>query len=88
MTRFIKCLPAILGAGLIFAAPAHAKAPAAPRNYDCTKAGNKNKAVCETAATASAASATPAKTAAPAAASVSKPAAAHIVGTTLFIDGA
>ena len=37
---------------------AHAKPPAAP-HYDCSKAGNKNKAACKTAAAASASSSTP-----------------------------
>ena len=52
--RIIHLLPAMLGAGLLFAAPAHAQAA---RNYDCSKAGNANKAVCKNAVSATAAKA-------------------------------
>lgn len=41
MKGLLKLLPAVLGAGLMFATPAHA------RNYDCSKAGNANKAACK-----------------------------------------
>lgn len=47
--RIVHLLPAMLGAGLLFAAPAHAQAA---RNYDCSKAGNANKSVCKQAAAA------------------------------------
>jgi hypothetical protein len=49
MTRTItRLIPLVLGLGLLFAVPAQA------RNYDCSKAGNANKAVCKGAATGSA----------------------------------
>ena len=52
-----RMLPVALGAALLFVAPSHA------RNYDCSKAGNANKAVCKGAAAAG--PATPAPAAAP-----------------------
>ena len=52
-----RTVPVALGAALLFVAPAHA------RNYDCSKAGNANKAVCKGAAAA--VPATPAPAAAP-----------------------
>lgn len=42
MRNLVKLLPVVLAAGLIFTAPANA------RNYDCSKAGNANKAACKT----------------------------------------
>lgn len=72
-------LSAALAAGCFLASAA--PATAAAKNYDCTKAGNANKAACKGAAksaTAAAASATPAK---PAAAAV-KPTATHVSSTT------
>ena len=50
----IRMLPVALGAALLFVAPSHA------RNYDCSKAGNANKAACKVAAVASPATPTPA----------------------------
>jgi len=44
MRSILAMIPAIIGAGLMFTAPAHAI------NYDCSKAGNANKAVCKGAA--------------------------------------
>ena len=41
----LRMLPAALTAALLFVAPSYA------RNYDCSKAGNANKAVCKNAAT-------------------------------------
>lgn len=58
MKRIWQLLPAALGASLMLAVPAHA------RNYDCSKAGNANKAVCKGAA-APTTTAKPAKPAAP-----------------------
>jgi hypothetical protein len=66
--RLLKLLPAVLGAGLFLAMPAHA------RNYDCSKAGNANKTVCKNAAAAPAATPAPAT---PAAAPKAAPAARH-----------
>ena len=64
MKRILRMIPVMLGAGLLFVAPAQA------RNYDCSKAGNANKAVCKNA------TATPAATpATPAAAAHAAPAA-------------
>ena len=60
MTRYAK----VLGSALIALAALHATSAAA-RNYDCTKAGNANKAVCKN-ATPAAAPATPAPAAMPA----------------------
>jgi hypothetical protein len=37
----VRMIPLILGAALLFAVPAQA------RNYDCSKAGNANKAACK-----------------------------------------
>jgi len=83
MSHLVKWLPAILGAGLIFATPAQAKDASKPRTYDCSKPGNKTKAACKTAASKAATpaapattakAATPAKPAAPATATASKPA--------------
>jgi hypothetical protein len=48
MKRILQLLSIIIGLTVI-AAPSHA------RNYDCSKAGNANKAVCKTAAAAPAA---------------------------------
>ncbi|MBT2187206.1 DUF3761 domain-containing protein [Sphingobium nicotianae] len=66
MLRLMKWIPAIIGAGLMFTAPAQA------RNYDCSKAGNANKAACKTTSPAPA-KAAPAKAAAAAPAATAKP---------------
>ena len=68
MMRLLKILPAMIGAGLLFAMPAHA------RNYDCSKPGNANKTVCKNAAAAPTVAPAPATTAA---ASKAAPAARH-----------
>ena len=60
MTRYVK----VLGPTLIALAALHATAAAA-RNYDCSKAGNANKAVCKN-ATPAAATVTPTPAAMPA----------------------
>jgi hypothetical protein len=64
MKLILRMIPAMIGAGLLFAAPAHA------RNYNCALPGNANKAVCKTAAIAPAA-------APPAAPTAKTPAARH-----------
>src|SRR5437763_7888151 len=77
MNRLI--LAAALGVGCTLASSAPALAAA--KNYDCTKAGNANKAACKgaaKAATAAAAKATPSKPAAAAA----KPSATKVSSTT------
>jgi hypothetical protein len=61
MTKYLK----FLASALIAAAALHGSSAAA-RNYDCTKAGNVNKAVCKDAAAATPASSTPSTVAAPA----------------------
>jgi len=66
--RLLKILPAMIGAGLLFAMPAHA------RNYDCSKPGNANKTVCKNATAAPAATPAPA---APASTPKTAPAARH-----------
>jgi len=69
MKRIIEMSALALTAALLFGA---GSASAAERNYDCTKAGNANKAVCKGAA---AAPAPVAKSAAPAKAASAAPAA-------------
>ena len=64
MNRLI--LAAVLAAGCTLASSAPALA--APRNYDCSKPGNANKAVCKGAVKAAPAAAKPAPKAKPAAA--------------------
>ncbi|MDB5736716.1 MAG: hypothetical protein JWO65_384 [Sphingomonas bacterium] len=54
MKLILRMIPIVLGAGLLVTAPAQA------RNYDCTKAGNANKAFCKTAPAAPAPAAAPA----------------------------
>jgi len=61
MIRFAK----VLGPTLIALAAFHATSAAA-RNYDCTKAGNANKAVCKNAATVTPAPVSPAPAVTPA----------------------
>ena len=41
MKSMVRMIPLVLGAAFLFAVPAQA------RNYDCTKAGNANKAACK-----------------------------------------
>jgi hypothetical protein len=65
----VLCAPLIFAAGMAQAAPT-----SSPRNYDCSKAGNANKAVCKGVASSSAAPT--AKSASPATAPVPKPVAA------------
>jgi large subunit ribosomal protein L22e/Meckel syndrome type 1 protein len=63
MNKLILAVALAAGCTLASSAPALA---AAPRNYDCSKPGNANKAACKTAAksaTAAAAKATPSKAA-------------------------
>ena len=53
--RVVRLAPAIVGAALLLSGTAHAQAAAVTktaRNYDCTKAGNANKAVCKMAGAA------------------------------------
>ena len=69
MNRLI--LAAVLAAGCTLASSAPALA--APRNYDCSKPGNANKAVCKGAAKAAPAAAKPAAKAKPAATSAAAP---------------
>ncbi|WP_174291235.1 hypothetical protein, partial [Sphingomonas bacterium] len=66
--RIVRLAPVIAGAALLVSGVAHGQAATKTvRTYDCTKAGNANKAVCKTAAAAK-----PATPAAPVAATVSK----------------
>jgi large subunit ribosomal protein L22e/Meckel syndrome type 1 protein len=79
MNRLILAAALAAGCSVMCAAPA----TGAAKNYDCTKAGNANKAACKgaaKAATAAAAKATPAKPAAAAAAP--KPSATKVSSTT------
>ena len=61
MITLFAAAAALAGASLAVSAPASAQAAAKkPMTYDCTKAGNKNKAACKTAAPAMAAAPAPA----------------------------
>jgi hypothetical protein len=75
----------ILAAALAAACSIASSAPAlaAPKNYDCSKAGNANKAVCKSAAKDATKAAKPVRAAKPAkAAAAPKPAATKVSSTT------
>lgn len=59
--NIVRCVSAFVGAALLFSGSAHAQTvTTTTRHYDCTKAGNANKAACKGAAAAAAPAAAPA----------------------------